>query len=61
LEDYSNYIPQTSIVARSYFKPQSMKKHKQKPILTETKIRKWKWIGHMLTKPPSNITKTTVE
>jgi hypothetical protein len=37
------------------------KKHKQKPILTETKIRKWKWIGHMLTKPLNNITKTAAE
>jgi hypothetical protein len=36
-------------------------KTKQKPISTEIQKRKWKWIGHTLRKPPSDITKAALE
>jgi hypothetical protein len=36
-------------------------KTKQKPISTEIQKRKWKWIGHILTKPPSDISRAALE
>jgi hypothetical protein len=34
---------------------------KQKPISTEIQKRKWKWIGHTLRKPPSDISRAALE